>query len=129
MLIDGAVNENGNRIGVIEAEQMSDVQGKGGVRFAKMLAGDMAVDPGLCGMIDGLELNAGCGMLPAGRSAKIAPIPGQAAIINEVRIDLPGMGDSNGAPVGCGSFGGKPTGRFANGIRVRAEKPIAVERV
>ena len=125
--VEGIVHTNDERIRRFRVNEMRNVESKSGVAFARMFASELAVDPDRRGMKYSGKLNSDGGAGPAFRNGEAALIPGDAAILGERRLNLPGVGNSDGDPILCGGLCCEPIVAQAHIFWIGAEEPFSVE--
>ena len=106
---------------------MRNGESKSGVTFARVFTSELAVHPHGDAVVDSLKLNADSEGGPEFGNVEIASIPGDAAILSERRLDLPGVRNVDDEPIGCGNVGCEPVVPGAGVFGIGAEEPFAAE--
>lgn len=125
--VEGVVHAHYERIRRARVNEMRNVESKGGVAFARVFAGEAAVDPDRGGVENSGKLNANGGADPAFGNIEIALIPSGAPILDERRLGLPGVWNGDGEPVVWSGIYGEPIPLHTSIFGIGAEEPFAVE--
>lgn len=81
--IEGIVHADDERVRRSCVDEMRNVESKGRVAFAQVLAGELAVNPDGGGVEYGGKLNSNGGTAPAFGNVEIALVPADATILGE----------------------------------------------
>ena len=104
-------------------QEVLDVESKGSVAFARVFAGMLAVNPDRGRVKHGFKLDSYCGARPALRSIKTTAVPGNAPILSQGRLDLPGVGHADLQPIGRQSVCREPILVCPSILGIGAEQP------
>src|SRR5712664_1991653 len=127
VLIECIINAHCNSVGNSPAQQMSDIKHEGGVALANVLSSQFTVYPG-CGCMEyGLKLDPYRRVLPFTRSIEDSPIPGDAAIINKSRVNLPSVRHLHFAPGTNRVIGYVPALLLADASRIGPKPPLTAQ--
>src|SRR5215472_3416974 len=99
VLVKGVIDADDERIWRSRVDEMRNIDGKGGVAFARMLASELPVHPHRGCVEYGGKLNANGGASPAFGNVEFALIPSDASIFDERRVNLPGVRNGDGNPI------------------------------
>src|SRR5713101_9373242 len=106
---------------------MSDIKHERRVTLAHMLSSQFPIYPD-CGCVEyGLKLDPYCRVLPFTRSVEGSPIPGDTAIVNKSRVNLPTVRHAHFAPGTVGLIASVPTLLLTNVSRISPEPPLAAQ--
>lgn len=125
--IEGIVHANDEQIRRSRVNEMRNVESKGGVAFARVFPGKLAVDPDRGGVKHGGKLHSNGRAGPAFGNVEIALVPSDAVILRERRMNLPGVGNGDGDPITCGGLCCEPIVVQARIFGIGAKEPFAVE--
>src|SRR5260370_14590830 len=78
-------------------------------------------------MEDGLKFDPYRGVLPFTQSIEGSPIPSDTSIVNESRVNLPGVRHAHLAPGTDGAIGSIPTLLLTNVSRISPKPPLAAQ--
>ena len=104
VLVKGVIDADDKRIGGSGVNEARNVETKGGVAFARMLASELPVHPHRGCVEYGGKLNANGGASPAFGNVEFALIPSDASILDERRVNLPGVRNRDGNPIVWGGL-------------------------